>query len=260
MRSQNSEIGRDCDVAVKRLKALSLSVSQPVAINTTPSVIRRNFFPAHVKRVQKDRSMVPVSKSPAHVANFVRHPPVQTMAKAYSFLPVDFTDYGPHRILRGFHIGKFTAYCPLSQTFDSYVCNDHGQYPWGHSHRRGAMALLCQKLRIKYGSNVRNTCLPLHVLIGMIDNDIINIDELAGKHRAFIHGLLSSRTMRDGYPTIKKMFRVLQLEKKVCLRIIDRIEHDTFTVLDRYFGDLRRKTIFIAHVPWHFFLAKRLDW
>ena len=178
----------------------------------------------------------------------------------YSFLPADFTDYGPHRIFKGFHIGKFTAYCPLSQTFDSYICNDHGQYPWGHSHVKGAMAFLCQKLEIRYGSNVRNTCLPLHVLIGIIDNDIVNIDELFGKHRAFIRGLLNSRTMRDGYPTIAKMFRVLQLNEKVCLRIIDRIEYDTFTVLDRYFGDIRKKSIYIAHVPWHFFIAKCLDW
>ena len=62
--------------------------------------------------------------------------------------------------------------------------------------------------------------------------------------------------MRDGYPTLAKMFTVLQLWEKVCVRIIDRIEHDTFTLLDKHFGDRNRKTIYIAHVPWHFFLTK----
>ena len=122
------------------------------------------------------------------------------------------------------------------------------------------MSFFYQKLGIRYGSNVRNTCLPLHVLIGLIDNNIVNFHDLFGKYRAFIHGLLGDRTMRDGYPTISKMFRILELNEKVCLRIIDKIEHDTFTVLDRYFGDIRKKTIYLAHVPWHFFLTKRLDW
>ena len=66
--------------------------------------------------------------------------------------------------------------------------------------------------------------------------------------------------MRDGYPTLAKMFRVMQLDGKMCLRIIDKIEHNTFTLLDRFFGDIRKKKIYLAHVPWHFFLSKRLDW
>ena len=122
------------------------------------------------------------------------------------------------------------------------------------------MAFLCQKLGILPGSNVQNTCLPLHVLIGIIDNDIMTVDQILSSHRSFVYGLLNSTYMRDGYPTLAKMFRVMQLDGKVCLRIIDKIEHNTFTLLDRYFGDIRKKNIYLAHVPWHFFLSKRLDW
>ena len=140
------------------------------------------------------------------------------------------------------------------------MCHDHGQYPWGHSHAKGAMAVVCQKLGIAFGSNVRNTCLPLHVLIGIIDNGIMGIDELIGKHRALLYSLLNSRYMRKGYPRIAKMFDTLKINDRVCLRIIDKIDHDTFTLLDRYFGDITKKVIYLAHIPWHFFLAKVLDW
>ena len=122
------------------------------------------------------------------------------------------------------------------------------------------MAVVCQKLGIAFGSNVRNTCLPLHVLIGIIDNGIMGIDELIGKHRALLYSLLNSRSMRDGYPTIAKMFDTLKINDRVCLRIIDKIDHDTFTLLDRYFGDITKRVIYLAHIPWHFFLAKVLDW
>merc|ERR1712038_2014521 len=73
-----------------------------------------------------------------------------------------------------------------------------------------------------------------------------------------IHGLLNSRTMRDGYPTVAKMFRIMELEEKICLRIIDKIEHNTFTLLDRYFGDIRKKSIYLAHVPWHLFFGENV--
>merc|ERR1712242_632896 len=65
--------------------------------------------------------------------------------------------------------------------------------------------------------------------------------------------------MRDGYPTLAKMFTVLQLWSKVCVRIIDKIEHDKFILLDTHFGDLKNKIIYVTHIPWHFFLAKLID-
>ena len=126
--------------------------------------------------------------------------------------------------------------------------------------KRGeSLAVLCRKLGIFYGSNVQNTCLPLHVLTAIIDNDVMDIDEIVSKHRVFVKGLLNSRTMRDGYPTLAKMFSTMDLEGKICLRIIDRIEQDEFVLLDRYYGDISKVKIYIAHIPWHFFIAKMID-
>ena len=93
----------------------------------------------------------------------------------------------------------------------------------------------------------------------LIDNDIIAFEDLYGQHRQFIKGLLSSRSMRDGYPTLAKMFTVLRLWGRACVRIIDKIDHDQFTPLDKYFGDLKSKTIYLAHIPWHFFIVKKID-
>ena len=216
------------------------------------------------------------SRSQSNICRRAHHPPLalphmvipstseghlrrMNAGKVYSFFPPEFEDYGPHRLSKGFHVGRFTAYCPLSQTFDSYVCRDYGQYPWGHSPVRGAMAVLCRRLGILYGSNVENTCLPLHVLTGLIDNDVIEIDDIVRRHYNFVKGLLNSRTMRDGYPTLAKMFNVMELQDKVCVRIIDRIEQDEFVLLDRYYGDRQKKTIYITHIPWHFFIAKLID-
>ena len=255
---QLSLLGRDCQVAVKRLEALSLSASVPPVIPVAPPRGPQSFFPPLYKIKSKVSSTM--SDCKLIQANYVQAPHKSKVSKLRSFLPAAYLDYGPHRLINGFHVGKFTAYCPLSRTFDSYVCHDHGQYPWGHSHVKVSMVMLCQKLGIRSDSNVQNTCLPLHVLIGLIDNNVLTVDEICSKHRALVHGLLNSRTMRDGYPTVAKMFRIMELEEKICLRIIDKIEHNTFTLLDRYFGDIRKKSIYLAHVPWHFFLGKMLDW
>ena len=118
------------------------------------------------------------------------------------------------------------------------------------------MAVVCQKLGITFGSNMRNTCLPLNVLIGIIDNGIIGIDELIDQFRAFLYSPLNNRSMRDGYPTIAKMFDTLEINDKVRLRIIDKIDYDTYTLLDRYFGDITKKVIYLAYIRWHFFLTK----
>ena len=184
-----------------RLKALSVSRCQRTVINITPPTIRRKF-------TMPSRSRSNTYHRPHHPPLIPAQAPIPRSSQAdirslnagkvYSFYPPEFEDYGPHRLLKGFHVGRFTAYCPLSQTFDSYVCRDYGQYPWGHSPFRGAMAVLCRKLGILYGSNVENTCLPLHVLTGLIDNDVIEIDDIVSKHYNFVKGLLNSRAMRDG--------------------------------------------------------------
>ena len=107
------------------------------------------------------------------------------------------------------------------------------------------MADICRQLGIVIGGDACTTCLPLHVFISLIENDIVSIGELIKKQGKFVKGLLNSQYIRDGYPTL--------------VRIIDKIEHRTFTVLDRYFGTLGKKTAFIVRLPWHFFIAKRLE-
>ena len=88
---------------------------------------------------------------------------------------------------------------------------------------------------------------------------MIGIDDIVHRHYDFVKGLLNSRTMRDGYPTLAKMFNVMELQYKLCVRIIDRIEQDEFVLLDRYYGDRQKQTIYITHIPWHFFIAKLID-
>ena len=195
------------------------------------------------------KSVMPV---PELIVNKIRDP-------LNPYIPVKYVSYGPYKMINGFHVGVFEAFCPLSNTFNSYACYDFGQYPWGHSTVRGCMADICKRLGIGVGSDARNTCLPLHVFTGIIENDITSIDELIGPHGKFVKSLLNSQYMRDGYPTLDRIFSVLDLKDKACLRFIDKIEYRSFTLLDRYFGTLGKKTIYIVHVPWHFFIAKRLD-
>ena len=145
---QLSLLGRDCQVAITRLKALNISVSPtlPIAVTTSPG--RYSFFPPHINIKSKNYSNISDVRHTVPELNYVRAPSVRRVSKVYSFLPLKYIDYGPHRLIDGFHVGKFSAYCPLSKTFDSYVCQDHGQYPWGHCHDKGVMAILCRKLGI----------------------------------------------------------------------------------------------------------------
>ena len=121
------------------------------------------------------------------------------------------------------------------------------------------MTEIYRRLGIAFGGNARNTCLPLHVFISIIENDLASIEELIGRHGKFVKSLLNSRCMRDAHPTITRILSELNLQDKVCVRIIDKIEHRSFTLLDRYFGTLGKRTLYIVHVPWHFFAAKRVE-
>ena len=175
------------------------------------------------------------------------------------YIPVRYVSYGAYKMVNGFHVGKFEAFCPLSNQFDKYVCYDFGQYPWGHSSVRGCMADIWNRIGIKISGGACNTCLPLHVFISIIENDIVSIVDLVKKHGKFVKSLLNSQYMRDGNPTVSRIFSELNLNDKACLRFIDKIEYRSFTLIDRYFGTLGKKTLYIVHVPWHFFIAKRLD-
>ena len=175
------------------------------------------------------------------------------------FIPMKYIHYGPYRQIDGSHTGQFSAYCPVAKSFGNYVCYYYGQYPWGHSKVDGTMAYICSKLGITLMPNVRNTCLPLHVTIGLLEQKIISIDDVVIKFREFFITFFSSSFRRDGVPTIMSFVRKMKLADKVCIRIVNSIEVGHFTLMDRYFGKLTEKKIYIVHSYLHFFLVKHLN-
>merc|ERR1712001_452013 len=158
--------------------------------------------------------------------------------KVDMFIPMKYIHYGPYRQIDGFHTGQFSAYCPIAKSFGNYVCYDYGQYPWGHSRVDGTMAYICSKLGITLMPNVRNTCLPLHVTIGLLEQKIISVDDVVIKFREFFITFFSSSFMRDGRPTIMSFIRKLNLADRVRIRIVNSIGVGNFPLLDRYFGKL----------------------
>ena len=162
-------------------------------------------------------------------------------------------------MVNGFHAGTFSAYDPIQDKFANFACGDHGQFPWGHSPRRGTMAELCKILGIKQTSNACYKCLPLYLFISLLDCIIISIEMIIAKYSSFVKSLLKTSHMRDGYPTLKRVFAKLKLYDKACVYLIDRIESDSFTTLNRYVGTRGKETIYIVHVPWHFFRARKID-
>ena len=122
------------------------------------------------------------------------------------------------------------------------------------------MTYICHRLDIQLGTNVRNTCLPLYVTIGLLETNVLSIKDIVATHGNFFRSFLSSAFMRDALPTINSFLRNLKLGGKVCVRIINAIEIDKFMVLKEYFGNTDAPTIHIVHSQVHFFYAKKLNW
>lgn len=215
-----------------------------ISINAAPPPIPTNPSPAPlVPRVPLRSCSFSVSSS--HQVKF--------------YIPVRYISYGKYKMVNGFHVGTFSAYDPIKDNFAKFICEDHGQFPWGHSSRTGTMAELCKSLGIKRASNACNTCLPLHLFICLMDRKIISFNMIISKYAGFVKSLLNTSHMRDGYPTLKKVFSKLKLYNKACVYLIDRIESNSFTILNRHVGTIDKETIYIVHVPWHFFRARKLD-
>ena len=183
---------------------------------------------------------------------------LQETSALHIYIPQRYISYGSYTKVNGFHVGVFEAYDPLTDSFSKYICQDHGQYPWGHSTDKGTMAYICAKLGIWLGSNVANTCLPLHVTISLLEAEVLSVKDIIDTHGKFFHTFLSSTFMRDGIPTISSFFRNLKLTFKVCVRLVNSIDAGQFTLLDEYFGNISAKTIYIVHSRVHFFTAKKL--
>ena len=96
-------------------------------------------------------------------------------------------------------------------------------------------------LGISWKPNVQNTCLPLHITIGLLELKIISVQDVVNKYGKFFRIFLGSSYMRKGVPTIMSFIKKLKLAEKICIRLINAIEVNNFTLLDRYFGNLLRK-------------------
>ena len=89
-----------------------------------------------------------------------------------------------------FNKGKINVYCHHTKKTFSLTCFDHGQYPWGRHKTKGSMALLCKRLITR---DACNTCLPLHIIIGLRHQRIISMNDIIDFHSQFVKNMLSCR-------------------------------------------------------------------
>merc|ERR1711994_813143 len=125
----------------------------------------------------------------------------------------------------------------------------------GRSKSKGAMARISSTLGISPSCGARNTCLVTHILIGLIDKKIFTARKLVTNFGNFLKNLLSSAHMRDNTPTIKKLFRKLNIYKKICLRRIAHVPTVGFVLINELYGDINKPSIFLMHKGNHFFLG-----
>ena len=169
------------------------------------------------------------------------------------FYPKNALSNSPHSFKNGYNTGSFKVFCTRSHRQISLTSFDHGQYPWGRNQSKGAMSFLCKSLGII--SSAQNTCLPTHILIGLIHFQIISVEEILAHHSLFIKNMLSSQHMLEDTPAIMAFMKKLHITDKVCFRSIVYIPEQGFVLLSRYFGNFSKKHIFLVHRNHHFFLG-----
>ena len=121
---------------------LKLSIPVPISIPVSTCVLAETTLS---------------SEASLHLELVKTRPPVQRHVKVDMFMPNRYIHYGPYRLINGLHTGKSSAYCPISNSFSNYVCNDYGQFPWGYSSIYGTMAYICKELRLSEVSGICNT-------------------------------------------------------------------------------------------------------
>ena len=121
------------------------------------------------------------------------------------FYPKNTLSDSPHSFKNGYNTGSFQVFCTTSRGHISLTSFEKGQYPWGRNQFTGAMAFLCSHLGIT--SAAQNTCLPTHIIIGLIYFKIITIEEIIAKHSLFVKNMLSSQHMREDIPTTNALLK-----------------------------------------------------
>jgi len=161
------------------------------------------------------------------------------------FFPMQWLKLIPYGSISNLHAGIFTAYCGVKKSFSRFVAIDHGQYPWGRNKKIGKMASLAKALNVSQDAS--NTCLTLHILIGLLQNMVIPYSDVVLKHGRFLYSYLNSECARDAETTVPRILASLGLVKEVCIVIIQQTIEDTFLILEKKYGCIDQIKIFIAH-------------
>ena len=175
-----------------------------------------------------------------------------TIFPVYPYFPDLKSCSASYSFKNGFHTGEITVHCNLSSKKYHLSCIDYGQYPWGRNRQKGTMAWVCKQLNIN--TTARNTCLPLHILIGLLHKRILCPQDLTQTHKTFVKNMLSSKYPRTYSRTIKAFLKQFKISNKVCFRSIVFVQKN-FILLNEFDGSSISQPIFICHHTNHFFLG-----
>ena len=144
--------------------------------------------------------------------------------------------------------GTFQAYCSFSGKWLSFTALDHGAYPFGRSHKKGALAALCRLLGITTRSGTFNCCLFTHLLVAVLELKLFTVADLYVSFTPLVKKHRFSLTLRDDDITIKEFLATLKLEDKVFIRTIRRagIDDNYYMSLET-FGNPRGHGIYLAY-------------
>ena len=155
--------------------------------------------------------------------------------------------------------GVFTAFDAMNNTEISFAAFDHGALPWGRSSSKGALASLCRLIGITTKSGSFNCCCIIHLLVAIIEMDILTIDKLFIFHFDLLRKYLFSRVYRDADSVIKDVLEKLCISDKVFVRTISRYTTGKdYYLSHEVFGNCLGVGIYLvfSKEKKHFFLAK----
>ena len=154
-----------------------------------------------------------------------------------------------------YYEGISKALCPIKSDTIQFRAFDHGAYPWGRDSSKGALVTICFSLGITTKSGVFNCCLFVHLLVGLLEHELVTVDELLSDHSQILEKYLSSIITREDSKVVDDVLVSLGLQDKISVRFV-AFAFDGFLLSLQVFGNQSCPTLFIAHKSGHFFLAK----